>query len=340
MQLRSNRRQFAVGAATAALAATLPAKARSVTPALQWHTDSKVEVGGHNPQGSGGPVVATLSDTLLTVYAGQGGKNLWYAYTGPSLTWQGNWQITDPKAGNAITTGGRPALCNVLGSGYFLMVVPGQRVFSTWKYTLSNWIQVGAPYEDITVLQFSEPAMGDDGGTTHLLMCDNNGNLWWYSMSHSGGSWSNQKRVASGKYPSITATLTSGTLTLHALYWDTDQKAFVKLTLPKGAPSWQSNRLITAKTPNQGAAIVSFKQQLYVVYTASGSGNNLQYAPLNTDYTLGMPMPVAPNAHAAATDAAPALVEFQVTSSTPAQDSLIMLHKGESSNNLWFSVAD
>ena len=327
MQVRLDRRRFVAGASATALAATLPVRARSAT--LQWQTDSKVEVSGSNPQVTGGPVAATGGSTLLSVYVGEGGKNLWYSYTSPSFTWQGNQPIKDPQSGNTITSGGgRPALSYVASGGFFLLVIPGQRVFQTWKYPFGNWVPVDI-HQDITELQFSEPALGDGGDRTHLLICDNNGNLWWYSMDESHTTWGNQQRVASGKSPSITSSITSAGYTLHALYWDTDQKAFVKLTLPHGAPSWQSNRLLPqGQTPDQGAAIASFNEQLYVVYTAKGK--NLLYATLNADYTLGPPQPIAPNGHAAATDAPLALTAFQ--------NSLVVLHKGESSKNLWFSV--
>jgi len=236
---------------------------------LQWINDSKVLVGGHNPQVTGGPAAASggpnTGARTLTVHVGEGGKNLWYSYAdsvppqssnaGPTLNWQGNQPIKDPKYGNNITSsGGRPGLCYVEENGYFLLVVPNQRVFQTWKYPFGDWVQVDQ-HEDITELQFSEPALGDGGDRTHLLMCENNGNLLWYSMDDSGSGWGNEQRVASGKSPSITSIGD----TLHAIYWDTDQKAFVKLTLPHGASKWQSNRIVPkGKTPDQGAAIASF----------------------------------------------------------------------------------
>jgi hypothetical protein len=101
------------------------------------------------------------------------------------------------------------------------------------------------------------------------------------------------------------------------------------LTLPHGASKWQSNRIVPkGKTPDEGAAIASFNQQLCVVYTAGGNG--LQYSTLNADFSLEVPTPIAPSGHAAATDAALSL--------TTVQNSLVVLHKGESSDNLWFSV--
>lgn len=322
MKFGLNRRQLAAGASVTALSGMLPIKTRAAS--FSWRVDSKVEVAGHNPQTSGGPVAASGGSALLTVYVGEGGKNLWYSYTGPSFIWQGNQPIKDPKSGNIITSDGRPALSYVETEGYFLLVIPSQGVFETWKYPFGNWSMVDF-HEDVTELKFSEPALGDGGDRTHLLICDNNGNLWWYSMDHQGKGWVNQQRVASGKSPSITSIGD----TLHALYWDTDQKAFVKLTLPHGASSWQSNRIIlTGKTPDRGAAMVSLNGQLYVVYTAGSK--NLQCAILNADYSLGIPQPIAPKGQTSATDAAPAVATLQ--------NSLVLLHKGQSSKDLWFSV--
>jgi hypothetical protein len=317
-----------------ALATTVPTTARSAT--IDWQADSKVEVKSHNPQVSSGPTGASGGATLMSVYVGQGGKNLWFSFTDPSFTWQGNQPIKDPKSGNIITSGGgRPALSFVSSGGFFLLVVPGQRLFETWKFPFSSWTKIDS-HPDITELQFSEPALGDAGDRTHLLICDSLGNLWWYSMANSGtGGWVNQQRVASGKSPSIT----SDGSTLHALYWDTDQKAFVKLTLPHGASSWQSHRVFPqGPMPDQGAAIALFNQQLFVVYTAHG--NNLQYGVIDSEFNLGPPQQIAPNNRAAATDAPPALIAFQNSSQTPPQKSLVVLHKGQSSDNLWFSVGD
>jgi len=322
MQLRINRRQFGAGAAATALTTILPGKARAATP--QWQIDSKVEVGGHNPQVSGGPTVATGGHTLLSVYVGEGGKNLWYSYAPPSFTWEGNKPITYPGGNIVTSSGGRPGLSYVSAEGHFLLVVPGHQVLETWKYDFTNWVSVGSQQE-ITELQFSEPALGDGGDRSHLLICNELGVLWWYSRDNKGGNWVNQTFVANGKSPSITLIGD----TLHALYWDTDQKAFVKMTLPHGSPSWQSHRVFPqGQTPDQGAAIGSINGQLYVVYTLNG--NNLQCAALNADFSLGQPQPIAYNGHAAATHAVPAVTAFE--------NSLVVLHQGESSDNLWFTV--
>ena len=291
---------------------------------MKW-SDSKVEVGGHNPQVSGGPVVASGRSELMCVYLGEGGSNLWYTYANSAFLWQANNPIKDPQFGENITSsGGRPGLCYVASEGYFLALVPGKRVFDTWRYASAPWVHFDH-HEDITELQFSNPALGDGGDRTHLLICDNLGNLWWYNMANhlignNSTGWTGQQRVASGKSPSITSIGD----TLHALYWDTDQQAFVKLTLPHGAASWQQNRVFPqGQMPNQGAAIAALNGVLYVVFTQHG--NDINWAPLNADFSLGTSQPAN-----VATDAPPGLTTFH--------NSLVMLHKGKSSQNLWFAV--
>jgi len=316
---------------------------------INWHGNTQVKTPQGTPETSHGPALATLGNTLYSMYVGQGEKNLWMASASSSSfpNFTTNQQIKISSK-NVPLSSYRPAVAVL--NGIIHMVYVGEGGSNLWW----SWFD-GQSWAGNLELPYSggnpQPALAALNGKLHLvwhnfvpavtetidkqvIVLQPQHDYILHSVYDSReplqvSSWQTQPAIGDGaQLPALAAY--NGTM-----YLILSQVGGTGLLKSKfngqTFPGW-SNFTITGSSPASagGAALSVFNNQLYVVYPGE-DGHNLWYAYIDT------------------LDVAAGNIQIKTGSSTPETSAplgvatfgkdLCVAYKGESSDNFWFAYA-
>jgi hypothetical protein len=323
--------------------------------AITWHGNTEVKTAQGVPETSHGPALASLGNTLYSMYVGQGEKNLWMTSvsSGTFPTWTTNQQIKI-AANNIPLSSFRPAVAVL--NGIIHMVYVGQGGANLWWswFDGKNWAgNLQLPYSGSN----PQPALAAFNGKLHLVWHNfipavtqkqPNGQVVVVQPAHEYifhdtydareplqvSSWQTQPTLGDGaQLPALAAF--NGSLYIILSQAIPDGTGVTKLYKAKwdgeNWPGWKVFT-ITGSSPASagGAAMDVFNKALYIVYPGQ-NGANLWYAYIDT------------------LDVAAGNIQIKTGNTTPKTSapigvaafngSLCVAYKGESSNNFWFAYA-
>jgi hypothetical protein len=238
---------------------------------LTWSSDFAIKTDHGSAQSAQGPALtAAANETeLYMAYLGTGNSNVWFSRCGDArgdfTDWIDNGAVKDGNA--TVTADSVPAMAIIQGN--LSLLVPQKQVCNLLQFhpaTLPQWTNQG---NTLTLgAGWTTPVTISFGGSTHLFICDEFNNLWWYQSTGVGFEGAPGLLVKeAGAAPS--AAVFNNQLFL--LYWNTQVKVSALMVLPAGpGATWQDLSAVEfndGTSINRGAALAVLGPNLYTIYT-------------------------------------------------------------------------